>query len=58
MVEAKTLADGREFSFWEKETVYERELYVAQQDPNASDENDGSRQAPFKTIQAAARIRA
>ena len=56
MVEAKTLADGREFSFWEKETVYERELYVAQQDPNASDENDGSRQAPFKTIQAAARI--
>ncbi len=52
--EVNTLADGSEFAFWEKEVKYSRELYVAQKDPKASDENDGSREAPFKTIQAAA----
>jgi len=53
---ADRLADGREFSFWEKDTDYVRVLYVAQKDPQASDDNDGSKQAPFRTIQAAAQI--
>ncbi|MCR5279594.1 MAG: right-handed parallel beta-helix repeat-containing protein [Lachnospiraceae bacterium] len=48
------LADGREFAFWEKETDYVREIYVAGNDPQASDDNDGSKSAPLKTIQAAA----
>lgn len=48
------LPDGKQFDFWEKETVYSSTLYVSQNDPNASDDNDGSEAAPFKTIQAAA----
>ena len=50
------LADGKEFDLWEKEVSYVRELYVAQDHPNASDDNDGSKEAPFKTIQAAANV--
>ena len=56
MAEARTLADGKDFDFWEREVSYMRELYVDQSAPNASDENDGSKQAPFKTIQAAANV--
>ena len=48
------LPDGKKFDFWEKETVYSSTLYVSQNDPNASDDNNGSEAAPFKTIQAAA----
>ena len=50
------LADGREFDFWEKKVDYVRELYVAANDPKASDENDGSKEAPLLTIQAAAEL--
>ena len=50
------LADGREFNFWEKEVNYVRTLYVACDAVNASDGNDGSIDAPFKSIQAAADI--
>lgn len=49
-----TLADGTLFNFWEKECKYTKELFVDTNALNASDENDGSREAPFKTIQAAA----
>ena len=56
MLQTNTLADGTEFSFWEKETKYTKELYVAQADARASDDNDGSKEAPFKTIQAAAKV--
>ncbi len=49
------LPDGRTFDFWEKETVWTRELHVAVNDPAASDENDGSAAAPFRTIGRAAR---
>ena len=56
MLQTDTLADGKSFSFWEKETNYTKTLYVAQQNPNASDDNDGSKDAPFKTIQAAANV--
>ncbi|MBO4749199.1 MAG: right-handed parallel beta-helix repeat-containing protein [Lachnospiraceae bacterium] len=50
------LADGREFDFWEKKVDYVRELYVAANDPKASDANDGSKEAPLLTIQAAAEL--
>ena len=56
MLQASILADGHEFSFWEKEINFTNVLYVAQGDIKASDNNDGSKEAPFKTIQAAARV--
>ncbi len=48
------LPDGRPFEFWEKETVWTRELHVSRSDPAASDENDGSAAHPFRTIGRAA----
>ena len=48
------LPDGRSFDFWEKETAWTQELHVAASDPAASDENDGSAGAPFRTIGRAA----
>ncbi len=48
------LPDGSSFRFWEKETVWQRELFVSADDPAASDENDGSETAPFRTIGRAA----
>ena len=48
------LPDGSSFRFWEKETVWQRELFVSADDPAASDENDGSEAAPFRTIGRAA----
>ncbi len=50
------LVDGRRFDFWEKEVRYVKELYVDGGSASASDDNDGSREHPFKTIQAAARV--
>ena len=50
------LPDGTSFEFWEKENQWVRELYVDALSPEASDDNDGSREAPFRTIQAAADI--
>ena len=49
------LPDGRSFEFWEKEPVWTRTLHVSAGDPNASDENDGSAAAPFRTIGRAAK---
>ena len=48
------LPDGSSFHFWEKETVWQRELFVSAEDPKASDGNDGSEAAPFRTIGRAA----
>lgn len=50
------LVDGSRFDFWEKEVRYVKELYVDGGSASASDDNDGSREHPFKTIQAAARV--
>jgi hypothetical protein len=50
------LPDGNEFAFWEVEQKYERELHVNCKHPAASDENDGSQEKPFRTINAAAAI--
>ena len=49
------LPDGRSFDFWEKTPVWDRELFVSFTAPNASDENDGSESAPFRTIGRAAK---
>ncbi|MCR5566426.1 MAG: right-handed parallel beta-helix repeat-containing protein [Clostridiales bacterium] len=49
------LPDGRLFGFWEKETVWTRELHVSASDPAASDDNDGSAAHPFRTIGRAAK---
>ena len=48
------LPDGTSFEFWEKETVWEKEIHVNPAAPGASDENDGSSGAPFRTIGRAA----
>ena len=50
------LPDGSTYEFWEKETVWKRELHVNANDPAASDENDGSAAKPFRTIGRAAAI--
>ena len=48
------LPDGRSFEFWEKDPVWEHELFVNGSDPAASDDNDGSEGKPFRTISRAA----
>lgn len=50
------LPNGNEFAFWEKDQKYEREYHVDCRHPAASDENDGSSEKPFRTINAAAAI--
>ena len=54
--ESARLPDGSYFQAWETEQIYDRELHVAVNDPAASDDNDGSKEHPFKTINAAAAI--
>ncbi len=48
------LPDGSSYEFWERDPVWDRELHVDNSAPNASDENDGSEKAPFRTIGRAA----
>ena len=48
------LPDGRSYEFWETDPVWEKELFVNGSDPAASDDNDGSESAPFRTISRAA----
>ena len=48
------LPGGQRFAFWEKEQTYRREFHVDPKNPAAGDDNDGSAQHPFRTIQAAA----
>jgi len=48
------LPNGQNFDFWECKTDFKRELHVNQNDSNALDSNDGSAEAPFRTINAAA----
>ena len=50
------LPDGSTFEFWEKAPEWTRELFVSNTDPAASDENDGSKEKPFRTIGKAAAI--
>ncbi len=48
------LPSGTHFESWEKEMVYTTEYHVNTNHPKASDENEGSIDLPFQTIQAAA----
>ncbi|MFP4016295.1 MAG: right-handed parallel beta-helix repeat-containing protein [Halanaerobiales bacterium] len=50
------LPDGQMFEFWEMEQEYEKEIHVDNQNPEASDSNDGSESRPFITINAAAEV--
>ena len=52
------LPDGRSYEFWETDPAWERELFVNGSDPSASDDNDGSEAAPFRTIGKAAQAAA
>ncbi len=47
------LPDGQEFHYWEDKTKYRRTIHVAQQNPAASDNNEGSEGSPYKTISRA-----
>ena len=48
------LPDGTRFPVWQDETDYRKVYYVDQQHPGAADDNPGTEEAPFLTIQRAA----
>ncbi len=50
------LPDGSEFHFWDDCTNYPRAYHVAQNHPNASDDNDGTAETPFRTVSRAAEL--
>ena len=50
------LPDGNEYEFWEEDCKYTQTLYVDGSNPASSDDNDGSENAPFKTINKAAAL--
>lgn len=54
MVDRETLPSGDRFAFWEDETVYRRIYHVDQQHPAAADGNEGTAEAPWRTLSAAA----
>lgn len=51
-----TLPDGSTFSFWQPQVEYPKTYYVKQQHLNASDDNPGTEEQPFKTINKAAQV--
>jgi len=55
-MDTETLPSGTRFAFWEDATVYQTVYHVDQQHPAASDENPGTAEAPFRTINAAAKL--
>ncbi len=50
------LPNGSPFDFWEAQPVFDRTLHVNVGHPSASDDNDGSADRPFRTIQRAAEL--
>ncbi len=50
------LPDGSEFKTWEAKPRFTKAYYVAQRHPQASDENPGTQERPFKTIGKAAAV--
>ncbi len=50
------LPDGSDFKTWSDQTVYTRTYYVDQHHPRALDDNDGSEEKPFLTINKAAQV--
>lgn len=55
-VDTLFLPDGTPFESWDDETVYTQVYHVNQNHPAASDENPGTPEEPFKTINKAAQI--
>ena len=51
-----TLPDGTEFPLWEKPLHFTRTYYVDGQAKNADDKGPGSKERPFRTINAAALV--
>lgn len=51
-----TLPDGTTFESWEDITNYSKVHHVDQQHPRAADQNGGTEEAPFLTIQRAAEV--
>lgn len=47
---------GEEFRFWRNETQFSKTYYVDGRAPHASDENPGTAESPFKTINRAAEV--
>lgn len=54
--ETEKLPWGNTFVTWERPSNPKKTLYVSQNHQNASDENDGSKDKPFKTINKAASV--
>jgi len=50
------LPDGTPFLSWSDLTHYTRTYHVSQNNPRASDENDGTEEHPFRTINHAAQV--
>ena len=50
------LPDGTQFMSWSDNTIYRHTYHVDQKDPKASDNNDGSEEFPFRTINRAAQV--
>lgn len=50
------LPDGQEYGSWEVPVSYSKTWYVDNGNPNASDNNDGSLERPFRTISKAAEV--
>lgn len=50
------MPDGTDFPFWAAATRYTRTYFVAQRAPAASDENPGTEEKPFRTINHAAQL--
>ncbi len=53
---AVLLPDGSEFVFWERPAKYRKAYYVDNRHPKASDENPGTPELPFHTINKAAQV--
>jgi hypothetical protein len=56
LVSQTLLPDGTPFMSWSDQTTYTRTYHVSQNDPKASDENDGTEEHPFLTINHAAQV--
>lgn len=52
----QVLPDGKPFPTWEDKTSYQKTYHVSQTHPNASDDNPGTLDQPFKTINRAAQV--
>ena len=50
------LPDGTPFLCWSDVTRYARTYHVSQNNPQASDENDGTEERPFRTLNHAAQV--